>query len=247
MSDPQLTQLNARVESLERQARRFKRITTVTALACLALGALGMSAASRSVSTPMTIADAAGHRRTALEPDGLRVYDSHGRLRLFAGLNEHAEPAIHLIDAHGTTRETIYLDPHFEQPTIKFVDTHRDERADYFLGDRDGSPRIELAAANGNDRFYLSASNRPYLAFGDDAIAQRAYFGLSAAGDGLLRMRTHTGGEAVSIEGYATTPFIRLLSAGSVQRVYLGVYQNGVAGMELLDAHGRQLWSTSTP
>lgn len=231
----ELVQLRARLDRLEHETRRLKGLAGAAMLVALAIGVIGAHAATVARSNAQVASD------------GLRVYDAAGHLRLFAGLNEHGEPSIHFIDGHGVARETIYLDPTFEQPTIKFIGPRGDERADYFLGDRDSTPRVELTGADGRDRFFLSASDRPYLAFGDNAVAQRMYLGLSSAGEGLLRMMTHTGSEVLSIEGFAQTPFIRIHSAGVAQRIYLGLYQNNAAGIELFDSDGGERWSMTAP
>jgi len=112
-------------------------------------------------------------------------------------------------------------DPGDDQEDRQY-DQHGNLRSEYDLDTAaNESSEIEFQGAEGNDRFYVNGGDKPFARFGDPTHADRAYFGLTAQGDGLMRMYDPKGKEIVSVEGQAQ-PFMRMSQSGT-ERMFLGV------------------------
>lgn len=227
MLDISLASLAARVDELEVQAtrlraegRRFKVVAAISCVALVGLTAVGAASAAKT-SAPFAVVDAAGHTRVRLDANGLHVFDARGKERATVGFNAKSQPVVHLYDASGGLRESMYLSPK-QIPGIEQYDQHGNLRSEYDLDTAaNESSEIEFQGAEGNDRFYVNGGDKPFARFGDPTHANRAYFGLTAQGDGLMRMYDPKGKEIVSVEGQAQ-PFMRMSQSGT-ERMFLGV------------------------
>jgi len=256
-------QLGARVAQLESNGRRDRRL----ALGIIAF--LIVTAQAPSPSAPVVVTDGTGASAT-LSASGLVVKDKTDHARLVVGLDTSSRPALDLMDAGGTVRETLYLDSS-SNPALRQFDPNGKSRTEISLSGTAQSPAIYLLDGNGKTRQLMSlaadssplfqqfdsnektrvelslyaVSQAPQLSLIDSAGNKRvALFEGSTTGVGEIDIFGSNGVNRAALVGTDAGGFLLMKDSNQTIRTALGIFTDGTFGLELRNSGGSSFWTT---
>jgi hypothetical protein len=151
MTEPVLTALVQRIESLERDNRRWKRGATLAVLLVAAAGLMGHASTRTVDAHKYVLRDAENRPRAELAMDGkqslaLRFKDESGMPRLTLGI-EGESAVVVLNDKSSKPRATLTVLPH-GTPSLTMYDEAGKVRAELALS-REGTPALSIIERDG--------------------------------------------------------------------------------------------------
>jgi hypothetical protein len=234
--DTLTTRFEARLGRLERNYRRMTMLATMFASLAVIAVLTGQSPAGP------TIVGNPGGARTTIAPDGVRVYDSSGVVRLDMTI-EGPTPGF---GVHGTDgKYVVAVDGGKTGGLVQINDASNNERA--YLGVfTNGGAGMQIY--NGSQKIVAEAISSGSGGTGffraGDGTTERAYLGVFNGGRAGMQINNAAGKIVIAVNEGTNSGggFIDLSDATGTDRAYLGLFTDNTSGGWTRNASGTQTW-----